>query len=188
MAYLDCLQPNSFQCSDQMCIHQKYFNDGNINCPYPKCSDESSCYNKTIGIPQVGSSKRAIIGGIAAAVVLAVLVPITICCCCEFCRKGAVSRGQRNRGGPTSSNSSSGAAGENRSSSSGGGGSGGGRRHRHRTNRSGSRGNRHADQDSGAIRPQNVGFTSIVGGEQARPLDDQKESPPPTYDSLFPER
>lgn len=168
-----------------MCIHLKYVNDGNINCPYPKCLDETSCYNKTIVIPQVGNSKRAIIGGVAAAVVLAVLVPITICCCCEFCRKGAVSRGRRLSSGPTSGG---GGSGESRSTSS----SGGGRRHRHRTNRGVTRGSRQGNQDSGASRPHNVGFTAIVGvsggGDQAPPLDEQKESPPPTYDSLFPER
>lgn len=147
--------------------------------------DEASCQNKTIVVPQVGSSKRAIIGGIAAAVVLAVLVPITICCCCEFCRKGAVSRGHRsgrNGGnGPTSSSGS----GESRSSSAGGGG----RRHRHRSNR---RGGRHQDHvrggEEGLPRPQNVGFTAIVGTSPPPAMEDQKESPPPTYESLFPER
>lgn len=183
---LDCHpQPNSFTCSDQICIHQKYANDGNINCPYPRCTDETSCQNKTIVIPQVGNSKRAIIGGIAAAVVLAVLVPITICCCCEFCRKGAVSRGHNRNRHPHGSSSNS----------SGGGGSsssGGGRRHRHRSNRSASRGaSRHTDHlrgDEATTRPQSVGFTAIVGSSPPPPLDDHKESPPPTYESLFPGR
>lgn len=178
---LGCSQPNSFQCSEELCIHQKYVNDGNINCPYPGCSDETSCQNKTVLVPQLGS-KRAIIGGIAAAVVLAVLVPITICCCCEFCRKGAVSRGHRNRNGMSGSGPTGGSE-ESRAA-------GGGRRQRHRTNRSASRG-RHGDHlrsEDGAARSHNVEFTAVVTSSSAPPHEDQKESPPPTYESLFPGR
>lgn len=87
----DCYGDSLLRCSPEKCIADVFRDDGILNCPPPKCSDESNCVNheKPTVISVSGGSSSGSGSGtsgtahIVVPIVVVIAVLIGLLCCCK---------------------------------------------------------------------------------------------------------